>query len=538
MTGTRAVLGIDAGTTSVKTVVLALDGQILGTSSSTVRIRHPRPEQAEQDMDEVWSAVAATITASCQEAGDVELVGVAVTGQGDGAWLIDAQGRPAGPALLWLDGRAAHRVADWEGDGRGALVRQVTGSALFPGALPVLLEEIEARDPAVLQQATTHLNCKDWIRFQLTGVRATDPSDASRTYLDVSRGQYSEALITGLGHERFRRLLPPLLAPAAIAGYVTTQAAKRTGLPVGLPVATGMVDTPAGGVGLGVTRPGQAYAILGTTAFVGKVRRGMAAPRALPVFTVALGESDYVVECLVPMNGTPNLDWARTVTRLDTLEWEEVERLVEAQPAGAGGVLYLPYASVSGERAPFVDTNASASWLNLSVRTSAGEMLRAVYEGIALSMRECMDALGVASTEPVRLCGGGARSALVCQILADVTGRSVERSTFTELGVRGVAALALVATGHAEDLRAALGSFGDTTRRFDPNIEVRALHDSQAAVFTAVRDAIRSQWAPMRDLRMASYDGYRARAHSDNTVVLARPSLPDHRAEPTRTEHT
>ena len=131
-----------------------------------------------------------------------------------------------------------------------------------------------------------------------------------------------------------------------------------------------------------------------------------------------------------------------------------------------------------------------------------------------------------------------AKSALVCQILADVTGRSVERSTFTELGVRGVAALALVATGHAEDLRAALGSFGDTTRRFDPNIEVRALHDSQAAVFTAVRDAIRSQWAPMRDLRMASYDGYRARAHSDNTVVLARPSLPDHRAEPTRTEHT
>ncbi|RXR22781.1 carbohydrate kinase [Oerskovia turbata] len=525
MTRTPAVLGIDAGTTSVKSVVLSLDGEVLGSSRSTVRIRRPRPDRAEQDMDEVWSAVAATICAACDEAGDVELIGAAVTGQGDGAWLVDEDGRPVGPALLWLDGRAAPRVAAWGRDGRGALVREITGSALFPGALPVLLEELEENDPGLVRSAATHLNCKDWIRFRLTGRRATDPSEASRTYLDVAQGTYSPRLLAGLGHERFERLLPPLLPPGTVAGHVTAAAARETGLPVGLPVATGMVDTPAGGVGLGVIDPGQVYAILGTTAFVGAVQDGPRAPADLPVITVALGESDHVVECLAPMNGTPNLDWARQVTGLDSLDWEDVARIVRAEPAGAGGVLYLPYAGVSGERAPFVDTDASAAWLNLSVRTTPGQLLRAVYEGIALSLRECMDLLGVDHDATVRLCGGGAQSSLVCEIVADVTGRPVERSTVAELGVRGVAALVLVATGRAPDLRAATGRLGTDTHRFEPDPRLRTLHDAQATVFTAVREANRHHWASLRDLRQASHqiDQEATRRERPAHTVVARP---------------
>ncbi|MEW1959386.1 FGGY-family carbohydrate kinase [Kineococcus sp. NPDC059986] len=513
-----AVLGVDAGTTSVKSVVLSTAGVVLGTARSTVRIRRPAPLVSEQDMDEVWTAVAQTISAALGEAGQtaggIELLGLSVTGQGDGAWLVDAGGRPVGPAVLWLDGRASDRVAAWEADGRAALVRRTTGSALFPGALPVLLEELEDTRPDLLERAVTHLNCKDWIRYRLTGVIGTEASEASRTYLDVATGEYSDELLAGLGHERFRRLLPPLSPPDVVAGRVQDAAARETGLPVGLPVATGLVDTPAGGVGLGVTQPGDAYAIMGTTAFVGAVQDGVTAGQDVPVITLNLGRGRQVVECLAPMNGTPNLDWAREATGLSGLDWSQIEELVRTVPAGAGGVLYLPYGGVSGERAPFVDTAASAAWLNVTVRTSPGELLRAVYEGIALSLAECMEELGIAPGATVRLCGGGARSDVVCQVLADVTGRVIARSTAAELGARGVAALALVAVGAAPDLRAALRGFGDDARTFDPDPAVRDLHDAQAHLFAAVRSAVRPHWPGMRAVQAAAQDVAAARTAS------------------------
>lgn len=490
-----AILGIDAGTTAVKSVVVAVDGRVLGSARSTVRIRRPHPQHAEQDMDEVWAAVSATVNAALAEAGDVELIGAGVTGQGDGAWLVDAAGRPVGPALLWLDGRAADRVAAWESGQQGALVRRITGAALFPGALPVLLEEL---DPELVARAATQLNCKDWIRYRLTGQLATDPSEASRTYLDTGTGEYSTELLSGLGHERFSRLLPPVLQPSQIAGQVSERAARETGLPVGLPVVTGLVDTAAGGYGLGVTQPGEVYLILGTTAFVGSLHEARTAALDIPVITLNLGREGGVVECLAPMNGTPNLDWAREALGQTTVEWSQVEELASQAPAGAGGVLYLPYAGVSGERAPFIDASASASWLGLTVRTTPGEMLRAVYEGIALSMRECMQTLDVEPDCAVRLCGGGARSAVVCQIIADVTGRQVLRATTEELGVRGVAALVLVGTGHAPDIDSALAAFTDQSERFTPNPALRPVHDRQARAFTAIRDAIRPHWPLLR----------------------------------------
>lgn len=526
-----AVLGIDAGTTSVKSVVIGTTGSVLGTARSTVRIRRPGPLFAEQDMDEVWTAVAQTVSAALGEAtdrvGDLDLLGVGVTGQGDGAWLVDAHGRPAGPAVLWLDGRASDRVAAWEADGRAALVRRTTGSALFPGALPVLLEELEATHPDLLDRAAVQLNCKDWIRYRLTGERTSEASEASRTYLDVTAGCYSEELLTGLGHERFRRLLPPLLPPDAVAGRVTESAARETGLPVGLPVATGLVDTPAGGVGLGVTAPGDAYAILGTTAFVGAVQEEVTADQHVPVITLNLGRGGQVIECLAPMNGTPNLDWAREATGLSGLEWSQVEELARAVPAGAGGVLYLPYGGVSGERAPFVDTAASAAWLNVTVRTSPGELLRAVYEGIALSLRECVEVLGIAPGATVRLCGGGAQSDVVCQIVADVTGRRIVRSTFAELGARGVGALALVAVGVVPDLTTALRGFGDDTRTFVPDPASRELHDAQARLFADVRSAVRPHWPAMRAVQAAAHDVASARAATEDPSAV----LVDHPAD-------
>ncbi|GAA1847330.1 FGGY family carbohydrate kinase [Brevibacterium marinum] len=502
---TQAVLGIDAGTTAVKSVVLSTTGTVLGSARAELSVQRATHTYAEQDMIDVWESVCRTAIAALNQAASAEVIAVSVTGQGDGAWLVDANGRPTGPALLWLDGRASDRVDKWQLDGRADSVRRITGSALFPGALQVLLEEIETTEPEKIEASAHHLNCKDWIRFRLTGDIATDPTEASRTYLDVGTGNYSGDLIKELGHERFQRLLPPIKPSTDIAGTVTAEAAAATGLPVGLPVVTGMVDTPLGGIGLGTAKPGQAYAIMGTTSFVGAIHDHRIAAYHQPVITLSFDGKGKVLECFAPMNGTPNLDWARTVLGLADLDWDDIEALAHTALPGAGGVIYLPYTSTSGERAPFVAPAASASWMNLSVSTTVAEMIRAVYEGLAQSLCECMDELGIGSSSVVRLSGGGARSDTICQVLADVSGRAIERSDDAELGARGCAALALVATGTVESIDVAMNVLSMPVRRFEPDDDLYKFYSTQATTFRQVRDALRPQWPGLRQLRADSH---------------------------------
>jgi erythritol kinase len=500
----QAILGIDAGTTAVKSVVLSTSGNVLGSARTELSIQRPSHAHAEQDMLDVWDVVCRTTKSALGQASAFDIIAVSVTGQGDGAWLIDSDGDPTGPALLWLDGRAGDRVDQWQLSGRAYSVRAITGSALFPGALPVLLEEIEAVDPDRLDASAYHLNCKDWIRFKLTGNIATDPTEASRTYLDVCTGTYSTDLFRELGHERFRRLLAPVRPSTEIAGSVTSWAATATGLPTGLPVITGMVDTPLGGIGLDAAKTGRAYAIMGTTSFVGAVRDRTTATSDQPVITLSFDGKGKVLECFAPMNGTPNLNWARTSLGFSDVDWSDIEALAQTARPGSGGVIYLPYTSTSGERAPFVDTAASASWMNLSVSTTAAEMVRAVYEGLAQSLRECMDELDLGSSTVIRLSGGGAQSDTICQI-ADVSGRVIERSDDIELGARGCAALALVATGRVESIDEAMTVLSTSVRRFEPHAHLGELYAAQAMTFRRVRDAMRPHWTELRHLRADSH---------------------------------
>lgn len=496
---TRIILGVDAGTTSVKTVAFDLGGRIVGVSRSSVRVLRGDDGRAEADMDHIWDAAAATISAVSEEIGDAEIVALGVTGQGDGAWLVDADGRPVRHAALWLDGRANARLEDWTADGRAAAVHDATGSPLFAGALPLLVEQLEETEPGTLARAATQLNCKDWLRFRLTGVRATDPSEASRTYLDTATGAYSSTLFAAVGHEGVRALLPEVLDPQSIAGHVDPAVAASLGLPAGLPVVTGMVDTAAAGVGLGVIDDGRGYAILGTTGLVGVNHSSRAGVRTPSSIVLATGRGTQVLESQAPMTGTPNLDWVRATLGFVDADWTVIEEQAVAVPPGSGGVIYLPYGSPSGERAPFHDPDASASWLGMSVTTSAGQLLRSVYEGLAYGLRECIEALGLEG--PLLVCGGGSDSDLLCAILADVTARDIVRQDEPEVGARGVATLAMAAVGLADDLADATRLLAPASSVFRPDAARVALYDDAYGLFLATRDALRPHWPDLRRLR-------------------------------------
>jgi erythritol kinase len=496
---TRIILGVDAGTTSVKTVAFDLDGRIASVSRSSVRVQRSDDGRAEADMDHIWDAAASTITAVVEEIGDAEIVALGVTGQGDGAWLVDADGRPAGPAALWLDGRAHARLDDWLGDGRADAVHEATGSPLFAGALPILVDELMDADPSLRDRAATQLNCKDWLRFKLTGRRATDPSEASRTYLHTGTGAYADGLFAALGQAHVRDLLPEVLDPQQIAGPVDPHVAAALGLPEGLPVVVGVVDTAAAGVGLGVLDDGRGYAILGTTSLVGINHASRADVRTESSIVLATGRGSQVLESMAPMTGTPNLDWVRATLGLGDEDWVVVEKQAVAVPPGSGGVIYLPYGAPSGERAPFFAPDASASWLGMSVTTTSGQLLRSVYEGLAFSLRESTEALGLDG--PLLVCGGGSDSDLLCAILADVTARDIVRQDEPEVGARGVATLAMAAVGLADDLHDASRRLTPSTTTFRPDSARVALYDEAYSLFIATRDALRPHWPGLRHLR-------------------------------------
>ncbi len=497
----RYVIGVDGGTTAVKAVAFDMTGGVAAVHSERVPVEYGEHGQAEQDMESIWQAVAECLRQIVAELGDeAQILAVGLTGQGDGLWLLDGDGRPVRKAAIWLDGRAAERVEEWNRSGKAQAVLDTTQTTTFPGLAPVLLEELREAEPDVIARAATLLYCKDWLRYRLTGELSTDFTEASRNFLDVRTASgYSEELARALGMEEAIGLLPPVRPADGFGGRVSASAAAATGLPAGTPVGVGMIDVAVTGNGLGAINNGDGWLILGTTGFVGVLRAAAAARTSENSMVLATGRGTQVLEFFAPMTGTPNLEWIRSTLGLEELTWAEIESMARSVAPGSQGVIYLPYASPGGERAPFQDTAASASWMGMSITTTPAEILRSVYEGVAFSLLECIDVLQV--TGELVVSGGGFRSDLMCEILADASGQSVLRQDAPEAGARGAAVLALVSAGVAPDVKTAAGMLATSLSRFEPDStrrqRYRAVHD----VYLQARQAIRPVWPQMRALR-------------------------------------
>ena len=492
----RVAIGIDAGTTAVKVVAFSVEGAQVAASARTLALHFGDAGEVEADMDAIWDATAACLRETYAALGDAGIAAVGVTGQGDGLWLLDADLRPLGPAPTWMDARSGDRVVAWQADGRADAVLATAGTPAFSGATPVLYAERAEAAPDELRRAAHALYCKDWVRLNLTGEPATDPTEASRALLDIRAGAYSRPLAETLGVTGLLEILPPVLPSAAVAGRVTRAAAAATGLPEGTPVATGLLDVYACGLGLGAVEDGDGWLIVGTTACVGVLLASPDERRVADGMVMATGRGTQAVEFLVPTSSVPNLEWARRALGLDHLPHEQTEALAACAGPGAGGVAYLPYGAPLGERAPFLDPHASASWLGMGYGTTPGQALRAVYEGIAFALAECVDALRLDGD--IVVSGGGARSSLLCQILADALRRPVIRLEIAESGALGAAITALVASGDVPDERAALDRFRPVRATFQPDAATGEVYASGRALLADARDALRPVWPRLR----------------------------------------
>lgn len=478
------LIGLDAGTSVVKAVAFAADGAVLRVAARPIPTRSPQAGFAEQDVEEVAAAAGATI----REAGGGEAPSlVGVTGQGDGVWLLDAAGMPVHPAILWSDARAAGLVDRWMDDGTAERAYRRSGNMLFPGAAAPVLAYLQAHEPATLDAAATAGYCKDAIAQRLTGVRATDASDASLPFFDPRARRYDPALLDlyGLGH--WARLLAPVDPSPAPLRPLTAAGAALCGLPPGTPVHAGPFDLCATTIGAGLERPGDALVIVGTTLGCGVLTDRVETAGVPAGMLLCMPRPDRWLRVMPAMVGTPSVEWLLGLTGSRR---EEIDPLLDASPAGANGVVCLPLLSPAGERAPFVDPAARGQFVGLSLESTRADLLRALCEGVAYAARHCLEAAGVGASGRVVLGGGGVRSAGWRRILADVLGRPVLLARQPETGARGAAMAALDAAGEAYDRAAWTRPDGIV----EPDPDRAARYDAGYAFYRDRLEAARGNW--------------------------------------------
>ncbi|MEN9889745.1 MAG: hypothetical protein RLY78_40 [Pseudomonadota bacterium] len=519
------IIGVDAGTSVIKAVAFDLQGRQLAMASTPNRVLTGPDGAAEQDMDATWAATAATLRALGQRVDGLaqRAIALAATAQGDGTWLIDAEGRPVGPALLWLDARSRTEVQALRASAAGTTVAERSGNALTPSLQSGQLLWLAKHQPERLARATTALHGKDWLYFKATGVRAGSPCESVYTFGDFRTLDYADDTLRELGLLPLRHLLPPITDGTRQTAPLTPQAAAECGLRAGLPVVLPLMDVPLCVLGAGglawdaqgaLRRVG--CSVLGSTGMHGWATDDLAGlrPSAEAGYTIALPQPGLRLRLVSHMAATLNIDWllgllggaaelagaavpprAQLLERLDTL-------VQQAPPAQA---IYLPCIADSGERGPFVDPHARAQLGGFSASLGVAGLARAVYEGIALAARDCFDALGPLPEE-IRLSGGAARSPALRQLLASVTGRPVRVSHREECGAAGAAIMAAVAVGVQPDVRAALPQWVDAYLDPDCTAPVAAhipIYDDIHRHYQHMIRQARAPWHALAESRQA-----------------------------------
>ncbi|ESY75670.1 carbohydrate kinase [Mesorhizobium sp. M0051] len=455
------LIGIDAGTSVIKSVAFDLSGRQLAMTSVPNSFVTLEGGGAEQDLEQTWRDMAQTVRDLAAKIPDLaqRAAAVAITGQGDGTWLIDGDGLPVSRAWLWLDARAGHLVDEMRADPRDRRRFELTGTGLNSCQQGAQLAFMKKNNPEMLERAATALHCKDWLHFKMTGERATDPSEGTFTFGDFRSRSYSDEVLDILDLTTHRRLLPPMLEGTTDHHALSRSAAAETGLLAGTPVVLGYVDMVMTALGAGLYDPSGnvGCTVIGST---GIHTRFAAAPGDVVLnddgsgYTIAMPIPGGFAQLQSNMAATLNIDWLLGLAR-DVLatgggnpSHDELLKALDVwvEASEPGSLIYQPYISLAGERGPFVDPDARAGFIGLSVKHGFGDLARAVLEGLAFAARDCYQAMGPVPGE-IRLSGGAARSPSLRRIIAAATRAQVRTSSRQEAGAAGAAMMAAVGLG-------------------------------------------------------------------------------------------
>ena len=486
-------LGIDSSTTGVKALLIDETGAVAGTATTELPLSTPKPLWSEQDPADWWAGAANSIRQVLAETAisgqDVAAIGL--TGQMHGLTLLDGAGEVLRPAILWNDQRTGAECDDIRARlGKENLI-QITGNDALTGFTAPKILWVQKNEPEVYVRTRHILLPKDYVRFKLTGTYAIDRAGGAGTLLfNLAERDWSPEVLQALDIPA--EWLPPTHEGPQVTGQISTEAAKGTGLQAGTPVVGGGGDQAAQAVGVGAVQPGIIALTLGTSGvvfastpepFIEPEGRLHAFCHAVPGLWHLMG---------VMLSAAGSLRWYRD-TMAAGVDFDTLLAPTAEVPPGSEGLLFLPY--LTGERTPHPDPLARGAFVGLTVRHGQAHMTRAVLEGVAFGLRdsfELMKSVGLAEIKQVRVSGGGAKSPLWRQILADVLNVELVTVNTTEGAAYGAALLAGVGAGVWPDVDTAcehcISLTGSTSPLPESVAKYEPLYTQYRALYPALKD--------------------------------------------------
>jgi xylulokinase len=453
------LLGIDLGTSSVKALLLSLDGQICGFAQEGYDISIPFPGYAEQDPDMWWEKTCLAIRKliSRTYVAPSSIKGIGFSGQMHGLVALNSSGNPLRPCIIWADQRTKPQVEFINKSIGKEQLGRLTLNPVATGFFAASLLWLKENEPDTYTKIHKVVLPKDYLRLKMTGEIGTDITDASSSLLfDTANLMWSEQLVSLLGLDT--KMLPECFSPTSVARQLTLEAAEKTNLCAGIPVVYGSGDQPAQAVGNGIVDPGTVSVTIGTG---GQVFTPIIVPTYDPelrthTFCHAVPSTWNIMGAT--LSAGLSLNWLKNNILLMN-SYDEMSSAAEEASLGSEGLIFLPY--LAGERTPHMDPSAVGMFFGLTLKHNRADMIRAVMEGVIFSLKDSMDIFQNLNLKADRVIasGGGAQSSLWKQMMADVFGCDVYTSSSVEQAAMGAAILAGVGVGEFDSVKEACSKF-------------------------------------------------------------------------------
>jgi len=449
-------IGIDTSTTATKVLLMEESGAVLGVASNEYPFETPQPLWSEQDPELWWRATVESIRQVVAKNGvnASNIKGLGLTGQMHGLVLLDKNGEVLRPAILWNDQRTGEQCDAIRSIlGREKLI-QITGNDALTGFTAPKILWVQEHEPEIWKRARHILLPKDYVRYKLTGEYASDRAGGSGTILfDLAKRDWSPEVLAALDIPS--EYLPKTYEGTDVTGTLSPSIADKLGLPAGIPVYGGGGDQAAAAVGTGAVQAGVVSLSLGTSGVVFAATDGpcIESEGRLHAFCHSLPGKWHLMGVMLSAAGS--LRWHRDTFAPGT-NYDTLLKPAADIPAGSDGLFFLPY--LTGERTPHPDPLARGAFIGLTVRHAFPHLTRAVLEGVSFGLRdsfELMKSAGLENISQVRVTGGGARSPLWRQILADVFGAEIVTVNTEEGAAYGAALLTATGAGAFESVESA-----------------------------------------------------------------------------------
>jgi len=504
------VLGIDCSTTAVKAVVWDMTGRAISSGRATLALHVPQSGWGEQNPSDWWQALLIAIGKACQQIDSSRIRGLAITHQRETFACLDSQGQAIRPAMLWLDNRAAQEVKEFG----TPHVHRITGKTPNTATGWYKMLWLGRHEPRTLAATVKLVDVHGYLVQRLTGEWVTSyGSTDSLGVLDLKNFCLSAELIevAGLRATNFSMVH----APGHVLGTLKRDIAELLGLPYGLKVIAGLGDGQAAGLGTGIIRSGEAYISLGTGIVSGIFSADYRIDNAFRTMTGGLAGS-YILESFFG-GGIYNISWfvnkfsdiGAKPFALDLIPEQIFETAAATLPAGSEGLLALPY--LTGVLTPYWDSNARGVFFGLNAQHGKAHMYRAILEGLAFEQRLSTSHIEAASGSEIKMfhaVGGGTRSILWCQMIADIFGRPLAITREAEATCLGAAMLAAHGIGYYKNIAQAVEAMSATGKIYEPDPQQHARYDQFYDLYKELYPTLKKHFSRLHDVMSTSLSPY------------------------------